>query len=101
VGHREALERLHEPAAGPRADLFDDAQAVVGREDERGTEACRVMLWSDTANGSAITACSSDNPSGTGNSIDVCAGNRSAYPPVASREVPVWMPGAIGPSRKL
>ena len=54
----------------------------------------RVTLCSDTANGSAKIACSSSMPSGTANSIDECAGINSAYPPVASLDTPVWMPGA-------
>ena len=56
---------------------------------------------SDTANGSLMTATSSLTPSGTGISIDSCAGRYSAKPPGASLEVPVWMPAAIGPRSKL
>jgi hypothetical protein len=59
-----------------------------------------VTEWSDTANGSASTAISSGTPSGTGISIESCAGRYSAKPPEASLQVPVWMPAANGPSAK-
>ena len=52
---------------------------------------------SETAKGSPMTATSSLRLSGTGISIDSCAGRYSAKPPGASFEVPVWMPGAMGP----
>ncbi len=51
---------------------------------------------SDTANGSAKTATSSGIESGTGKSIDGCAGMRFAQPPGTSLDVPMWMPGASG-----
>ncbi len=54
----------------------------------------------DTANGSAKTATSSLTPSGTGISIDSCAGRYSAKPPGASFDVPVWIPAAMGPRVK-
>ena len=44
-----------------------------------------------------MTACSSVRLSGTGMSIDSWAGKKSAKPPGASLDVPVWMPAAIGP----
>ena len=47
-----------------------------------------------------MTATSSLRLSGTGISIDSCAGRNSAKPPGASFEVPVWMPAAIGPCVK-
>ena len=61
-----------------------------------GVGGCRVIACSDTANGSANTATSSGTSSGTGNSIDGCAGMSVAQPPVASFDVPMWMPGAMG-----
>ena len=59
------------------------------------------MLCSETANGSARMACSSSIPSGTACSIDGWAGISSAYPPVASLDTPVWMPGLMVPEVKL
>ncbi len=59
------------------------------------------MPCSDTANGSAKMACSSGIESGTANSIVEWAGISSAYPPVASLDTPVWMPGLMSPDRKL
>ena len=66
-----------------------------------GGGGCRVMECSDTANGSANTATSSVTPSGTRKSIESSAGMSVAHPPVASLDVPVWIPGAMGGSRKL
>ncbi len=60
-----------------------------------------MIEWSDTANGSASTATSSGTPSGTGIAIERCAGSSSAKPPVASLELPVWIPAASRPSVKL
>lgn len=59
------------------------------------------MACSDTENGSASTATSSDMSSGTGKTMRRWAGRSSAKPPVASDELPVWMPGARRPSQKL
>ena len=59
------------------------------------------MAWRLTANGSANTASSSGTESGTRNSIESWAGMSGAYPPLASRDVPMWIPGAIGPTAKL
>ena len=42
-----------------------------------------------------MTTCSSVSSSGTGNNIEVWAGNRSAYPPVASLDTPEWMPALM------
>ena len=61
----------------------------------------RVTECSDTANGSANTATSSGIESGTLWSIESCAGMSSAYPPLMSRHVPMWIPGEIGPAAKL
>ncbi len=55
------------------------------------------MPCSDTANGSAKTACSSVIESGTLNSIESCAGISSPKPPGTSLHMPVWMPGARSP----
>src|SRR5262249_31292033 len=66
-----------------------------------GTGGCRVTECRLTANGSAKTASSSGTSSGTLNSCVSCAGMSWAYPPLASFEVPVWRPGAIGPTPKL
>src|SRR5207248_10714647 len=60
----------------------------------------RVIACNATANGSASTATSSGTPSGTGIIMCWCAGTSSAKPPVASDELPVWMPGASRPSWK-
>ena len=59
------------------------------------------MACSDTANGSASTATSSGMASGTGMAISLWAGRRSANPPVASDELPVWMPAVMRPSLKF
>ena len=56
---------------------------------------------SATENGSASTAMSSATSSGQGMAMDVCAGTSSAKPPVASEELPLWMPGARCPAVKL
>src|SRR5437870_10550691 len=61
----------------------------------------RVTAWSETEKGSARTATSSGTWSGTGTSIVSWAGRRGAKPPVASLELPVWIPGERRPSRKL
>src|SRR5215207_6197848 len=66
-----------------------------------GTGGCRVTECRLTANGSANTASSSGTSSGTLKSCVSWAGISCAYPPLASRDVPVWMPGAIGPTPKL
>ena len=55
---------------------------------------------SETANGSANTACSSVIVSGTRKSIEGCAGISSPNPPGTSLHIPVWIPGAIGPTPK-
>ena len=66
-----------------------------------GAGGLRVIAWNDTDHGSASTATSSSMSSGTGKAIDVCAGSRSANPPVASTALPVWMPQDSRPSWKL
>src|SRR6478752_5056268 len=63
-----------------------------------GVGGCRVIECNDTANGSANTASSSGTLSGTLCNCDGCAGMSSAYPPFPSFDVPMWMPGAIGPT---
>jgi hypothetical protein len=78
----------------------EGAAAVETRTLPPGGGGCGVTEWSETAKGSARTACSSLRESEMGKSIDSWAGRYSANPPGASREVPVWMPGARGPSVK-
>jgi len=53
-----------------------------------------------TENGSASTACSSLNASGTGMHCETCAAKYGANTPFAAAQLPMWMAGGSRPSVK-
>lgn len=81
--------------------VVPSAPAPITRARPCGGGGLRVTAWKETDHGSARTAASSGTASGTGNTIVVCAGSRSANPPVASVALPVWMPAESGPAWKF